>query len=168
VRENNLETKELVVRIERLTTMRAAYACSFAAAPEEEAAKKIVDWAGNRGLLGKAGLRLFGRNTYPTDKPSPRGYEFYLTTGAETFNYRDIETAEISGGLYAVLRFKSLENMNFGWKKLWNWLETSGYEHSGWRKGKNGWVSGFEEQVNWQEQRPPTEWVFDLWVSLKE
>jgi effector-binding domain-containing protein len=168
VRENNLETKELFVRIERLTAMPAAYACSFAATPEEEAMKKIKEWAKNQGLLERAGARLFGRNTYPTDKPASRGYELYLTTSMEPTNFCDIETAEIPSGLYAVLRFKSLENMQFGWKKLWNWIEASGYEHAGWQRGKYGWVNGFEEQVNWQEDKPPTEWLFDLWVPLKE
>lgn len=163
-----MKIKELEARTERLTTMNAAYVCSFSTTPEEEAIKNLMDWAGARGLLSKAGLRLFGRNTYPSDKPNPRGYEVYLTLGADSGNCQGIETAKIQGGLYAVLRFKSLENMGFAWKKLWNWIEQSGHEHVGWRKGKHGWVGGFEEQVNWQEQKPPTEWIFDLWVPLKE
>ncbi len=127
-----------------------------------------MKWARKQGLLKKGELRLFGRNTYPTDKHSPRGYEVYLTLNGDAEQCRDIEIAEVPGGLYAVLRFKSLENIEFAWKKLWNWLENNGYEYAGWMKGKHGWVGGFEEQVNWNEQKPPTEWVFDLWVPLKE
>jgi hypothetical protein len=37
-----------------------------------------------------------------------------------------------------------------------------------WQKGKYGWVGGFEEQVNWREQKPQNEWILDLWVQLKE
>jgi DNA gyrase inhibitor GyrI len=148
--------------------MPAAYACSFSANSEEEAAKKLMTWAENNGLLGKSGMRLFGRNTYPTDKPNPRGYEYCLTLPEKAECCGDIEAAEIPAGLYAVLRFKSLENIGFAWKKLWNWVENSGHEQVGWKKGKRGWVNGFEEQVNWQEQRPQTEWVFDLWLQLKE
>ncbi len=148
--------------------MRAAYVCSLSATPEEDAAKKLMEWAKAKEMLGKSGMRLFGRNTYPTDKPSPHGYEFYLTIDNRAEECGGIETADVPGGLYAVLRFKSLENIGFAWKKLWNWIENNGYEHIGWQKGKNGWVSGFEEQVNWQEQKPKTEWIFDLWVQLKE
>jgi len=30
------------------------------------------------------------------------------------------------------------------------------------------WCNGFEEQINWYEGMPPSEWVFDLWVQLRE
>ncbi|MCW4019388.1 MAG: GyrI-like domain-containing protein [Candidatus Bathyarchaeota archaeon] len=163
-----MEIKELEVRTERLATMRAVYTCCFGIAPEEEAIKKLLNWAEAQGVLGKRGFRMFGRNTYPTDKPDPRGYEVYLTLGVENKNFSDIEIGEIPGGLYAALRFKGLGNIGFAWKKLWNWIEENGHEHAGWQKGKNGWVGGFEEQVNWQDQKPPTELVFDLWVPLKE
>jgi DNA gyrase inhibitor GyrI len=103
MREKNLEIKELEVRTERLANMRAAYTCCFGITPEEEAIKNLMNWAENQGLLGKSGLRMFGRNTYPTDKPDPRGYEVYLILNVENKNYPDIETAEIPGGLYAVL-----------------------------------------------------------------
>jgi hypothetical protein len=51
---------------------------------------------------------------------------------------------------------------------LWKWIEESGYEHVGWQKGEHGWVNGFEEHLNWDEQKPQNEWIFDLWVQLKE
>jgi hypothetical protein len=35
-------------------------------------------------------------------------------------------------------------------------------------KGRSWLGGGLEEQVNWQMQKPPTEWVFDLWIQLKE
>ncbi|MCW4009428.1 MAG: GyrI-like domain-containing protein [Candidatus Bathyarchaeota archaeon] len=142
--EKRLELKELQVRIEKLSAMPAAYACSFGSNPEEDAAKKLMCWAETNDLIGNSGIRLFGRNTYPTDKPNPRGYEFYLTLNGKAECCGDIETAEVPEGLYAVLRFKNLENIGFAWKKLWNWIEDNGYEPV------------------------PTEWIFDLWVPLKE
>ena len=33
---------------------------------------------------------------------------------------------------------------------------------------RRSWVSGFEEQENWQERKSPTGWIFDLWVQLKK
>ncbi len=164
-----MAVKELEARTERLKTMHAAYVCSLSATPEENATKELMEWAKNSNPSGYGAARLFGRNTYPTDKPEPHGYELYLTLNDSQFrNCRGIQTSEIPGGLYAVLRFRNLENIAFAWKKLLDWIENSSYEPVGLQKGKNGWVGGFEEQVNWQEQKPPTEWVFDLWVQLKE
>ena len=111
---------------------------------------------------------MFGRNTFPTDKPEPRGYELHLTIDEDRKTDSGIETSEVPAGLYAVLRFRDLRNISLAWETLWSWLEKSEYEYAGWHKGHHGWVNGFEEQVNWQEQKPPTEWIFDLWVKLKE
>ncbi len=145
-------------------------ACSYSlsATPEEDATKTLMEWAKNKRLLDKGGARLFGRNTFPTDKPEPRGYELHLTIDENLKTNADTETSEVPAGLYAVLRFRDLRNINLAWEKLWLWIEKSVYEQAGWYKGNHGWVNGFEEQVNWQEQKPPTEWIFDLWVQLKE
>ena len=36
-------------------------------------------------------------------------------------------------------------------------------------KGPHGWVnSAYEELLDWQQQKPPTEWLFRLWVQLRE
>jgi hypothetical protein len=61
--------------------------------------------------------------------------------------------SEIPGGLYAVLRFKNLYKIEEAWEKLWKWVEESKYEHVGWKKSDLGWVGGFEERLNWQEEK---------------
>ena len=161
--------REMEVRLERLETMRAVYTHAFSDTPEEDAGRRIIEWAKSKGLMEKsAGARLFGRNTYPTDKPEPHGYEFYLTVDSDIKPEGDIETREIPGGLYAVLRFKNLYKIREAWEKLWKWIEESEYEHVGWKKGEHGWVNGFEEHLNWKEEKPQTEWTFDLWIQLKE
>ncbi|MCW4026010.1 MAG: GyrI-like domain-containing protein [Candidatus Bathyarchaeota archaeon] len=157
------------VRVERLETMRAAYTHVLSDNPEKDAGKKIMEWAKPKGLLEKdSGARLFGRNTYPTDNPEPHGYEFYLTVGPDIEPEGDIEIKEIPDGLYATLRFKDLNNIGEAWRYLWKWIKESKYEHTGWQKGEHGWVNGFEEHLNWYEQKPQNEWIFDLWVQLKE
>jgi DNA gyrase inhibitor GyrI len=158
--------REMDIRIEKLAAMPTLYVHSAADEPEQDAMNRILAYAKTNGLTEKAGVRLFGRNTYP-DKQESHGYELYLTVDEKTQLYTDIETGIIPGGVYAVLRFKGLDNIGFAWKKLWEWIEKSGREHLGWQKGVHGWVGGFEEQVNWQQAKPPTEWVFDLWVPLK-
>jgi len=160
---------KMEVRLERLEAMRAAHAHALSATPEEDAWKKIEEWAKPKGLLEKrVGTRVFGRNTYPTDKPEPHGYEFFLTVGPDVEPEGDMEIERIPDGLYAVLRFKNLDNIRSAWQELWKWMEKGEREHIGWRKGKHGWVNGFEEHLNWHEKKPPNEWVFDLWVQLKE
>lgn len=162
--------KEMEGRIERLTAVHAVYIHSYGDNSGETAAKQIVEWASTNGLIGKVTTRLFGRNTYPIDKIHPTGYECYLTVDdvKEKRNYAGVELRELPAGLYAVLRFRDPRNIDFAWKKLWDWIEENGYEYAGWKKGEYGWVNGLEEYVNWQEQKFPTEWLFDLWVAIKE
>jgi len=156
------------VRIERLELMPAVHVHVLSDTPEEDAGKKIIKWAEARGVLERREKpRLFGRNTYPTDNPELHGYEFYLTVSSAIVPNGDIEIAKIDGGLCAVLRFKNLEKIQMAWQHLWNWIEASEYEHVGWNKGKHGWVNGLEEHLNWYEQKPQNEWIFDLWVYLK-
>jgi len=161
--------REMEVRLERLKTMRAFYTHAFSDTPEEDAGKRIIEWAKSKGLIEKSiGARLFGRNTYPTDKPEPHGYEFYLTVDSDIKPEGDIKTREIPGGLYAVLSFKNLYKIREAWEKMWKWIEESEYEPADLKKGEHGWVDGFEEHLNWQEEKTPTEWTFNLWVQLKE
>lgn len=157
------------VRLQRSKTMRAAYVHSSSNSPEEDAEKRIIEWAKSKGLMEKTmGARLFGRNTYPTDKPEPHGYELYLTVDSHIEIEGDVEMREIPEGLYAVLRFTNLNKIKEAWQKLWKWFEDSEHKPVDWKKSEHGWVDGFEEQVNWQEEKPQTEWILDLWVQIKE
>jgi len=161
--------KDMEVRLARLETMRAACTHALSDTPEEDAGRRIREWAkSNDSTKEGTGARLFGRNTYPTDKPEPHGYEYHLTIGPNVKPEGDIETSEIPGGLYAVLRFKNLNRIGEAWEEMWKWIKNSGHEHVGWTKGEHGWVNGYEEHLNWYEDKPPTEWIFNLWVQLKE
>jgi DNA gyrase inhibitor GyrI len=156
---------EMRVRLERLGTMRAAHVHVLSDAPEEGAMKKMIAWAERKGI-GEA--RLFGRNTYPTDNPEPHGYELFLTVGPEIQPDESIDIVELHSGLCAVLRFQNLNEIGEAWKKLWGWIEESKREHIGMKKGEYGWVDGYEEHLNWHEKKPQNEWIFDLWLQLKE
>jgi len=157
------------VKLQRLTPMTAAYVHADGPNPEEDARKIITQYSTTNGLTQKKGARLFGRNTYPTDAPEPHGYEYYLTVDSDVKSGGEISIKEVPGGLYAVLEVKNLFNIVEGWKSLFSWVESKGHEPVGLTKGEHGWVnSAFEELVNWQEDKPPTEWVFNLWVQLKK
>jgi len=157
------------VRLDRLGNMRAAHVHALSERPEEDAWRIIDSWAESRNVFKRSETRVFGRNTYPTDKPEPHGYEFYVTVDSEVTSEGEVDIFEIPGGLYAVLRFKGLENIQNAWQYLWNWIKEHGHEHVGWTKGEYGWHDGFEEHLNPLEDRNRVEnWVFDLWVQLKE
>ena len=159
--------EDLTVRVERLEPLRAAHIHVLSDTPEDDAGKKITEWAEHNGISRRE-ARLFGRNTYPTSNPEPHGYEFFLTVGLDKHPEGDIDIKEIPGGLYAVLKFTNLERIGEAWRKLWKWIEESRYEHIGWIQGEYGWVNGFEEHLNWYESKPKNEWLFDLWVQLKD
>jgi effector-binding domain-containing protein len=157
------------VKMERLKPMRAAHVLSQSSAPEEDAQRKILEYAKLNGLMYKPDARLFGRNFYPTDKPEPHGYEYYLTIEDEAKPSVEITVKSVPEGLYAVVRVKSVFEIPQGWKNLFSMVEASGYKQVGVSKEEYGWVNaGFEEHVNWQQEKPPTEWIFNLWVKLKE
>ena len=159
--------EEMTVRLEKLKPMRAAHVHVLSETPEEDANRKLMGWAERNGAVRKE-ARLFGRNTYPTDNPEPHGYEFFLTITQNVKLEGDVDLKEVAGGSYAVLRVTGLEKIGEAWRKLWKWFEENKREHAGFRKEEHGWVDGYEEHVNWQENKPPSEWVFDLWVKLKE
>ena len=147
--------------------MQAAHVYSLSQPPEEEALTKILEYAKTSGLTQEKS-RLFGRNIYPTDQPEPHGYEYYLTSDSNIITKGEVATGEVPGGLYAVLEIKNLLSIGEGWQKLFSWVEANGHQPVGVFKGKHGWVnSAYEELLDWQQQKPPTEWRFRLWVQLQ-
>jgi DNA gyrase inhibitor GyrI len=159
-----LETPQLT----QLNPLTAAYVYSLSQSPEEETLTKILEYAKTSGLTQKK-LRLFGRNIYPTDKPEPHGYEYYLTSDSTIKTKGEVVTGEVSGGLYAVLEIKNLLSIGEGWQKLFSWVEANGHLPVGVSRGKYGWVnSAFEELLDWHQQKPPNEWCFCLWVQIRE
>lgn len=157
------------IELKRIKPLRVAHSHVLSETPEEDVWKKIETWARCKGLLtGEKGTRIFGRNTYPTNNPEPHGYELFLTVDHSIIPEGDIKIGEIPGGLYAVLKSTSLDQMGDAWRYLWSWIEKSEYEFSGWKRGEHGWVNGYEEHLNPFEGKPPPEWLFNLWIPLKE
>lgn len=157
------------LRIERLALMRAFYVQSQNSNPEEDALNKILNYARTNGVKNDCNARLFGRNFYPTDQPEPHGYEYYLTTNSESEPNNEVTIKSIPAGLYALNKVKGVFDIPKGWKALLAMVESSGYKQVGVSKQENGWVNaGFEEFVNWRIEGTPNEWVFNLWLQLRE
>ncbi len=85
-----------------------------------------------KGLMYSAGthIRLTTLN----------GYEFFLTVGRDIESDGDIDM-RAQGGLYAVIRFKNLDNIGNAWEHLWNWIKENKYEYIGMQKV--GWCNGY-------------------------
>jgi DNA gyrase inhibitor GyrI len=166
----NTDLESHPAKLQRINKLTAVYVHAKGLAPEENAFKKIMHYAKESGLTQIKNTRLFGRNTYPTEAPEPHGYEYYLTTQKKDIKpSKEIEIEEIPAGLYAVLEFKSLDNLHNGWKQLFAWVKAQGYEATGVTRKEHGWVrNAFEELVNWKENKAPRDWIFHLWVQLKE
>jgi effector-binding domain-containing protein len=157
------------LKIERFKTMRSVNVQSQGSNPEEDALKKVLEYAKNNGLTSKPNVQLFGRNFYPTDQPEPHGYEYYLTVEEEIKPSREVVVRNIPEGLYASLRVKGVCEITEGWKALFSMVESSGYKQAGVSRQVYGWVNaGFEEIVNWQKETSPQDWVINLWLQLKE
>ena len=155
-------------QLTNLNPMPAAHVFSLSQSPEEEALTKILEYAKSI-RLSSAKSHLFGRNIYPTDQPEPHGYEYYLTGEDKIKLNGEIGFGAVKGGLYAILEIKNLFNIAEGWKTLFSWVEANGHAPVGVVKGPHGWVnSAYEELLDWQQPKPPTEWLFRLWVQLRE
>jgi hypothetical protein len=111
---------------------------------------------------------VFGRNTCPTDAPEPHGYEVFLTVSPAVEPTDDVAIGAIPGGLYAALRFTDISTIGAAWRRLWDWIAASEYDHVGLTRGEHGGVNGYEERLDWREPNSPSKWTFDLWVQLHE
>ena len=89
---------KILVRIEEIEPMRAAFFHSLSNTPEEDAWNKAECWAREKGILNKdEGIQIFGRNIYPTENPEPHGYGIYITLPPNTKVKNEISVRSIPG-----------------------------------------------------------------------
>jgi effector-binding domain-containing protein len=152
---------ELDVRIVRLESMRVAYALGFGTQPEQEAWEKILAFTRSKGLLeDREGVRFFGFNNPNPSPGSPNyGYEQWMTVAGDVEPEGDVKIRNFPGGLYAVTRFKGLENIGRVWRELVEWVENSKYA-----------IGPLEclEELLVPPDVPFEEYVFDLYLSVVE
>ncbi len=141
---------ELKVRILRLEPMRVASVHGFGASPEQQAWKKLMDWAGPKGLLDDLKRhRIFGFNNPDPSPGSPNyGYEFWIAVGPDVEAESEVKIKDFTGGLYAVTQCKGVENITPTWKRLVAWLENSPHEcaHHQWLEEHLGPVSAPQDE----------------------
>ncbi len=150
---------ELDVRIVQLEPMRVASAHGFGTGPEEEATNRIAAFMEAEGLTFDD-VRWFGFNNPDPTPGSPNyGYDVWITVGPEVQGEGEVKVKEFEGGLYAVTRFKNLNNIGQVWRQLVLWREDSPY-----RKGHHQWL----ENLLTHPGTPYQEFEFDLYLPIVE
>jgi AraC family transcriptional regulator len=153
---------DLEVRILELEPMRVAYGLGFGESPEPIAWGKILAFGEAKGLLEDLDkVRFFGFNNPDPSPGSPNyGYEQWMTVGENVEAEGDVKIKDFSGGLYAVTRFKDLNNIGKVWKQLVLWQEDSKY-----KRGNHQWL---EEQLSPPDTPNFEDLVFDLYLPIVE
>jgi DNA gyrase inhibitor GyrI len=150
---------ELEVRIVKLESMRVASAYGFGDSPEGQAWEKILAFAEDKGIERKD-ARFFGFNNPDPSPGSPNyGYEQWMTVGRKVEPSDAVRIIEFDGGLYAVARFKDLNQIGRIWKELVHWREDSPH-----KAGHHQWL----EELLTGPDVPIEEFVFDLYLPIVE
>jgi DNA gyrase inhibitor GyrI len=150
---------ELDVRIVQLEPMRVATAHGFGTSPEEEAMNRIAAFMEAKGLA-LDDVRWFGFNNPDPTPGSPNyGYDVWITVSQDVEGEDKIEIKEFEGGLYAVTRFKDLNNIGQVWRQLVHWREDSPY-----MQGHHQWL----ENLLTHPDTPCEEYEFDLYLPIVE
>ena len=151
----------LEVRIVKLEPMRMLSAYGFGTEPES------IAWEKFKAFGLKAGTFTEGEypTTYGFNNPNPSagspnyGYEIWLPVDENVQPDGDLRIVDFPGGLFAVTRFKNLENIGKVWKQLVQWRENSKY--------KCGQQQCLEHLLAGPEG-PIEDFVFDLYLSITE
>ena len=147
------------VRIIELEPIRVAAAMGFGPQPETEAWEKLMTWSLATNHLDGT-QRYFGFNNPGPMPGSPNyGYEQWMTVGPAVESFGDIEIKTFEGGLYAVMRCDGLTTIEEDWGQLAAWLEASPYQADHRR---------CLEELLCSPVLPHSEWVFDLYVAIRE
>ena len=152
---------EIDVRIVTLKPMRMLSSYGFGTEPENTAWEKLTAFGLKKGLfeVGKYPT-TYGFNNPNPSKGSPNyGYEIWLPVDETLQPEGDLRIVGFYGGLYAVTRFKGLENIGKVWGELVMWREGSKYKH-----GNHQCLEHLLEGPD----KPPEAFVFDLYLPISE
>jgi len=117
--------QNLDIRFIELEPIHVVSFLAFGPSPELDAWQKLAVWIEAHGLAGKfASHRFFGFNNPDPTPASPNyGYEQWMTVDASFESDAETTVKEFSGGLYAVTRCISVDQIFDTWQKLVTWRE---------------------------------------------
>lgn len=148
------------VRIIKLEPMHVAAALGFGPNPEQLGAEKLHTWMKRQDITDLSAHRFFGFNNPNPSPGSPNyGYEHWITVEPDAQGDDDITIKDVAGGLYAVMRWQGIPNPD-KWGELVKWRDSSPY-HS----ANHQWL---EENLTPDEPADESDWVFDLYLPIRE
>ena len=152
---------EIKVRIVKLEPMRMVAAYGFGTQPEDIAWDKITGFVEKHNLkVGDEFPATYGFNNPNPTKGSPNyGYEIWLPVDDVIQPEGDLRIVDFQGGLYAVTRFKDLQNIGEVWGQLVQWQQASKYHH-----GSHQWLEHLLKGAG----GPTAEFVFDLYLPISD
>lgn len=152
------------VVITRKPSLRVAYARAEGpyAKSSEEAWKKMIAWAGPKGLFGpQTSFIGVGHDDPSTVAPEKLRYDACITVGPEVSGEEEIQITELPGGEFATLVHKGpYEQL----EKTYMWLYGSWLPASGWEASPR---PGYEVYLNTPESTPTEELLTEINIPLE-
>ncbi len=152
---------DFVVTFERLMPMRVVSFQAISKTPENDAWKKLREWAEPRGLFADP----VAHSVYGFNNPSPQpgkkeyGYEFWIQVDHD-FHEDDVKILDIPEDYYIVTRCfvnDPEKDIPEAWTKLLDLIKTKGY--------KFGNRCGLEKVISSSHTGT---WILDIYIPIKE
>ncbi|MHA2363467.1 MAG: effector binding domain-containing protein [Candidatus Hodarchaeales archaeon] len=161
-KEEKLMETDNKAKIVQLQSMRiVSFHVTESETPENESWKKLEAWAKPKGLFDNPTKNIiYGfNNPDPTKESKTYGYEFWITLDEDFEVDEEITIKTFSGGLYAVMACRGVENISPTWKKLVDWIKNSKYQFA-----KHQWL---EHHID-PNITDHNKILFDLYAPIKE
>ncbi len=106
----------------------------FIGDPEIKTLQKLEEWIIKRSLsIDPSRHQIFGfDNPVPqgnekgeqfASKENPYGYEVWITIPEDYKIEEDLKIKKVESGLYAVVSVKSVMDIGYGWKNIFDWIK---------------------------------------------
>jgi DNA gyrase inhibitor GyrI len=116
---------EVIKIIQLLPSSVASFHVRDSLSPEIEARQKMDAWAKKLNIFDNPTVfQVYGFNNPFPGTDELRGYEFWITI-PENFNTGNNMVKHYSGGLYAVIRIRGVQNIMDWVGKLYHWLKAN-------------------------------------------
>ncbi len=152
------------VRIVELPPMRVVSISGYCQEPEDQAFKKMFEWAKEHGELDKP-HRLFGFDSVPQTPGSPnRGYDVWMSVDDACQPEGEARLIDFTGGLYAVMRVEVTspwDQIPPAWKELVKWRQDSPYQ-----EGHHQWLEEHIGPINELVNSLP--FTLDLYLPIRK
>lgn len=121
---------DLDVRLIDLNSMHVVVATGYGEEPESQAWDELLNFAEAQEIdPWDQTHRFFGfNNPEPEAQLADYGYEQWMTIAPEVTVSPPLETKDVEGGRYAMLRIHGLETIGKSWRLLASWCEEHGHE----------------------------------------